>query len=699
MSDCDLKAAALRYAEMGLAVHPLQPRGKRPATAHGCKDATTDAEQIEAAWSVKPFNIGIACGAASGGLLVIDIDVDNESGEDGYVTLREWELEHGELPDTATAVTGRGGQHMFYRVSSEVRPSANPSLGVDVRGDGSYVMAAPSVHPNGNVVTWEVPPEEGIAEADGNVLAFVERVRPAADKVDERGWKAPLQLPPKVTKGDRDNTLYKMACSMRSKRMGEGAIMAACLAENTERFEPPLPERDVRRIVKSAMRRPEGTTKEREAGGAVPAPAPAATPAEPAEPVEPSIKPKRFNHADVGDALISDHGACIIDGMPAVANGMHYGTGWQEIDRKIVSLRRDATRQKQTEVHHYLSLMAPRVSQSRPTLVAFANGVLDVETEELMAFSNDMVITNVIPHDWVPGASCPAVDNVLGKIAAGSLETYQSLIEVMGACVYRSNEFGQAPILLGVGSNGKSTYIKMLRALLGPENVTSLDLATLGMNFQQSHLVGKLANLGDDISNEFQGGNTLAIFKKIVTGDRIFSDVKGQSGLEFNPYCTLVFSANDFPRLGDSTDGMMRRLFPIPFRAVFRRTDPDYNPRITEEVTGEAACERMCVLAVAGLQSMIRNNGFTETAASRRQLDDIRMDNDSALLWLDEERIGRDRLAGAVIKGAYEDYSAWAVNGGLKPLNRNNFTKRLNAEFGFESKCVKRDGKAVRVFG
>lgn len=174
-------AAAQAYAAHGLAVFPLVPRKKEPACAHGVKDATTDSAEIAEAWRAHPdMNVAIACGAPSGGLLVIDIDVDGETGKDGMEHLLAWERRHGELPETASVVTGRGGMHLYYRVDGAVRNSVNEEIGIDIRGDGGYVMAPPSIHPNGRRVEWENDPEEfGIADADENVLAFVESVRPS----------------------------------------------------------------------------------------------------------------------------------------------------------------------------------------------------------------------------------------------------------------------------------------------------------------------------------------------------------------------------------------------------------------------------------------------------------------------------------------------------------------------------------------
>ena len=75
----------------------------------------------------------------------MDLDIDEDRGLDGYHTLREWENENGKFPETWTAITGRGGYHLYYRWSSEVKNRARIIDGVDIRGEGGYVVAPPSI--------------------------------------------------------------------------------------------------------------------------------------------------------------------------------------------------------------------------------------------------------------------------------------------------------------------------------------------------------------------------------------------------------------------------------------------------------------------------------------------------------------------------------------------------------------------------
>lgn len=246
-----MKEAALECASRHWAVFPLVERDKVPAVAGGFKVATTDAEQIALAWDVRPdMNVGIATGGPSRGLVVIDLDVDDERGEDGVATLRAWEAEHGELPETVSAVTGRGGLHLYYLCNTPVGCSVDAGSGVDVRGEGGYVVAPPSVHPNGRAYCWETDPSEAeVARADDNVLAFIRSVQ-GARKPKER-----MRLPDVIAEGSRNDTLMRYASSMQARGDDDVLILSALEAANKLKCRPPLAQDEIEGIVESVTTR------------------------------------------------------------------------------------------------------------------------------------------------------------------------------------------------------------------------------------------------------------------------------------------------------------------------------------------------------------------------------------------------------------------------------------------------------------
>lgn len=689
--------AALGYIDLGMSVVILGKHSKETVTAHtpnGLNDATRDKSTVTEWWTKTPkCNIGIVCGKASDGIVIIDID--NKNGIDGYENMRDWEREHGDMPETAICCTPTGGYHIYYRVDREIRPSVNESLGIDIRGDGSYAVVPPSIHPDTKTeYVWEFSPDEGIADANDLVYGFIEYVRPkdsGESKSGDSGKKEGVDASGEVKQGKRNVTLFKMACGLMAQSWDDDAIIAAINTYNKMKCKPPYPQDKVDKLLKSALSKPKGKSEQwykeniDDPDG---------------EGKQKSYRgrPRTFDHAKIAKQLIADNGACFIDGMPAIRDGHIYEIGWKAISREIIKLCEGATRTNQKEVQHYLQVMAEQKTQSDPSLIAFKNGVLDIRTMELRDFTDDDVIPNIIPHDWDESAECIDVDNVLLKMACGEPDVLESLIEVVGVCMYRSSEFTQSAILLGEGSNGKSTYIRMIQALLGTDNISSLDMSMLGKQFHTGQLAGKLANLGDDISNEFQRGDLLSVFKKVVDGNRIYADVKGVEGFEFEPRATLVFSANEFPRLADYTDGMLRRIFPIEFNAKFSKSDPDYDPRISKKITTEKACQRLAVLGVMGLQQVIENNGFTPNAASSRRVEEIIETNDTVFSWTRESGWTRETLEGAISITLYGEYKKWCVDCGLQYVSKNKFTRQIKKHYSMKSVDEWVNGTTKKVF-
>jgi hypothetical protein len=160
-------AMATEYVKRGWSIFPLKPRTKKPATPHGFKDATHD-PRIVRNWfdNDAGFNIGIATGVASG-LFAVDVDPRHAGDE----TLGALERRYGPLPETIRALTGGDdqGQHILFRQPKGVKLASSLGDGIEIKSDGGYIVAAPSIHPDsGHAYRWDVgalPSETALADA------------------------------------------------------------------------------------------------------------------------------------------------------------------------------------------------------------------------------------------------------------------------------------------------------------------------------------------------------------------------------------------------------------------------------------------------------------------------------------------------------------------------------------------------------
>ena len=243
---------AIKYAELGFAVFPVR-QNKAPFTPHGCKDAKTDIRAIKAWWKRYPdANIGIATGSASGGIVVIDIDIDEDKGVYGDESLREWERENGELPETWRAITGRGGYHIYYRSDEKIKNTTNLYPGIDIRGEGGYVVAPPSIHQNGTCYQWEYDPDDtDLHFADQQVMKFIK-----GNKNTEQREK--FKLPDKIKSGERNDTLYRYGCSLQAKGYSDDEILNKLEDANTH-CDIPLKDEELSTIYNSVLEKEKGT--------------------------------------------------------------------------------------------------------------------------------------------------------------------------------------------------------------------------------------------------------------------------------------------------------------------------------------------------------------------------------------------------------------------------------------------------------
>jgi hypothetical protein len=201
--------------------------------------ACWDAEKILEWWMKWPTaNVGIPTGAVSG-IDVLDVD---PGGEDSLSTLIG---QHGPLPDTREVKTGRGRQSWFKHPAVSIRCNAGVlGKGLDVRADGGYIVAPPSIHPNGTVYSFlnDLPP----ADMPPWLVRLLTKQKPPAVASREDGAKIP--------QGTRNTHLASLAGKLRRAGMCEETILAALLSENARRCNPPLEETEVRRIAESVAR-------------------------------------------------------------------------------------------------------------------------------------------------------------------------------------------------------------------------------------------------------------------------------------------------------------------------------------------------------------------------------------------------------------------------------------------------------------
>lgn len=380
-----------------------------------------------------------------------------------------------------------------------------------------------------------------------------------------------------------------------------------------------------------------------------------------------------------------------------------YVNGYKQIETAMIQQIPNLKKTQRREVIDYMELIVEEKVSADARYIAFNNGVLDMVTDTLKPFSTELIITNKIPWDYNLNAYSELADKTLNKLACNDEPIRLLLEECIGYCFYRRNELGKAFILTGDKSNGKSTFLDCVKAILGDGNISALDLKELGDRFSTSMMFGKLANIGDDIGDDFLQGSQVSIFKKVVTGNRIKAERKGQDPFEFNPYVKLLFSANDIPRMKDKTGAVLRRLVIIPFNARFSKylsdgvtPDPEYNPYIKYELIEQSSIEYLIRVGVEGLKRIIDNQGFTKSEKVQQQVDEYENENNPIKAFIDD--CGVDLIENEPTADVYKRYQVFCAENSMQPMSKIVFSKQINKRLGFMTVVTTLKGKAVRIF-
>ena len=375
-----------------------------------------------------------------------------------------------------------------------------------------------------------------------------------------------------------------------------------------------------------------------------------------------------------------------------------YQAGDEYIEAAMIKHIPNLSRSKRQEVLAYLELLVNKESGvADANLIAFANGVLNVVDESFSDFSPEYIITNKIPHNYVPDASSDLLDSVMKKLACQDDAVYSLLYQSIGYCLYRRNELRKSFFLLGEKRNGKSTFLDMVGTLLGEENTANLDLCEIGDRFRTAELTGKLANIGDDINDEWIS-NT-AIFKKVVSGDTVTVERKGKDPYKLRSFAKFFFSANSLPRLGRGKDSaaVLDRLVIIPFDAKFSKTDPDYDPFIKYKLRDESVMEALIAKAVPALREVLADQEFTVCDKTKRNLEDFEKSNNPITEFFED--MDEPDYLNEPIKTVYQTYCTWCLSNNLQAISAIEFQKQMRKQYDLIVKSVTMDGKKVRVYG
>ena len=300
------------------------------------------------------------------------------------------------------------------------------------------------------------------------------------------------------------------------------------------------------------------------------------------------------------------------------------------------------------------------------------NGVLDIDTLELLPHSpyqRSLIQVNAV---WDAKAECPTIDKFLSEVL---LDDCQDLIrEIVGYTLMQSNRFEKAVLMVGAGGNGKSTFLNLIRSLLGDTNYVSKSLKSLEENrFTVADLFGKLANIcGDMPASRLED---TSIFKQITSTDAVTGERKFKGSFHFENFATNFFGCNDLPPTSDRTYGFYRRWLVLPFS--YEIPEDQRDTQLGDKLNTPAELSGLLRLAVEGQQRLRKKGVFSVSDTVKDALQVYQLENDSVLRFVSDVVDIRDKAVVSTRQEVYDTYRAYCESQGDKPVSQTIFNRTL----------------------
>lgn len=495
-----------------------------------------------------------------------------------------------------------------------------------------------------------------------------------------------------IPESGRNNTLMSMAGTMRNKGMSESAISAALQAENLANCKPPLDPTEVSAIAASVMRYA------------------AADPDKLLKSLTDTGNAARFSsrYADtvryvfgmgwvvwVDFRWMRDQVAYIMELAKSLAKSIHQEAA--AIDNADVS--------EAVTKHAKASLQAPKLkamlelAQSEPTLVAqplqldthdmllgVANGVINLKTGKLQPARREDMLTLHSSVVFDAMAQCPRFMAFIDQVTGGDKHLANYLQRVVGYALTGLTIEQCLFFLYGKGANGKSTFLNVVKAVVGSELAKQTPPETLmAKRTSGTNDIARLQNVRVVIANEVEDGSMLAesLVKQLTGGEAMSARFHYAEFFEFVPKFKLFIAGNHKPTIRGRDNGIWRRIRLVPFVVTIaaEQRDPLLQEKLLAELPG------ILNWAIKGCLDW-QKVGLQEPQVVTEAVSSYREEMDIISQWLNDCcKVGVNRELKA--SEAYQSYKFWSEQNGYKPMAAGTFSRELGDKF---SKVKRNDG-------
>ncbi|MBQ1789809.1 MAG: hypothetical protein II008_06515 [Oscillospiraceae bacterium] len=332
--------------------------------------------------------------------------------------------------------------------------------------------------------------------------------------------------------------------------------------------------------------------------------------------------------------------------------------------------------------------------------VGFKNGVMNWRTGEFFPYgTKDVPIFRYFDVNYNPEADTAYVDGIISDWCQNDSVKKQMLYEMAGCCFYSDKPIKKWWAIEGKADTGKSTFLRLLREVVGEDNVGSTPIQNLKDSNAIAELIDKPVNIVDDGSSKFT--TDLSNLRRIIQGDEMQVKLLYQNRFTVRIESRMIFVFNKIPRFRDDNDATAKKMLMVGFNRVY--SDEEKDTELIDKLTTDINKEAFLKLAIDGMKTILRNNlTFTVSDESKRMVAQIMEESDQFVSFvadtISEDYDWKALLDGKKTSDVYELFRDWAdAEGYQAPMVRKQFTERCLKESG--ARIRKSHGNAFYEFG
>lgn len=394
---------------------------------------------------------------------------------------------------------------------------------------------------------------------------------------------------------------------------------------------------------------------------------------------------------DVAEEVIAKHNIISYKNMYYLWNN-HYYKQISDIDiERLIhfDISKTLSQAKRTEIINFIKIKTQVTSDEfnkEYTKIACENGVVDLADCSLADGNLTEYNTIGIPHRYNLDAKSERINDFMLMLAGGDLLKMEFLYQVIGYCLLKKNIFEKFFIFKGEGQTGKSTYINLIRKLLGEDNCCDLKLQYYSNEYYLIKSLNKLVAFDGD-AGETKKLEDAGTFKDFISGNPVNARQIRQEVMTFRPFAKTIICANKLPKINDDSSGLYRRMIIVELNNVIPndKKDPGFMYKVTEE-----DCEYLFIKAVDAVSRLLRDKRFIINQSESAILNMFKCRQSPINEWVYESELKAKDVDGASTVTLYNSYTMWcSSNGYSKFLTSFNFKETICNYFNAKTIMMK----------